>query len=174
MSDQAVLDYEAAATPAPAAAEARPVQPVAPSKDRKVSTVDAWVKAKYHTIMCPSGVEVEIVIPNLPALIKAGRVPNALLDAAIGAGPDTEVSREMVEQQADFFHFLVAETVHSPKLTQDQVTDLPYEDVEMIVSLALRQRDMDAAYRQIGGLDKVASFRSFRERARRGSSVDDV
>lgn len=171
MSDQAVLDYEAATPAAPT------VQPSAePRRDegRKVKSVDAWVKAKFHTVMCPSGVEVEIVIPNLPAMIKAGRIPNALLDAAIGAGPDTEVSREMVEQQADFFHFLVAETVVSPKLDPSQVSTLPYEDVEMLVSLALRQRDMDAAYRHIGGLDKVASFRNFRERARRGSSVDDV
>jgi hypothetical protein len=145
-----------------------------PSNDRKVRSKADWIKAKTHTVMCPSGVEVDIEIPNLPALIKAGRVPNALLDAAIGAGPDTEVSREMVEQQADFFHYLVSVTVVSPQIEPHEVVELPYEDVEMLVSLALRQRDMDAAYRQIGGLDKVASFRTFRERARRGSSVDDV
>jgi hypothetical protein len=141
---------------------------------RKVTSKTAWAKARQHTVMCPSGVEVDIVVPNLPALIKAGRVPNALLDAAIGAGPDTEISEEMVKQQADFYHFLVSETVVTPKVEPHEVSDLPYEDVEMLVSIALRQRDMDAAYRHIGGLDKVASFRTFRERARRDSSLADV
>jgi len=167
MSDQAATFEDVPATPT--VAEVRPN-----SNDRKVRNKADWIKAKTHTVMCPSGVEVDIEIPNLPALIKAGRVPNALLDAAIGAGPDTEVSREMVEQQADFFHYLVSVTVVSPKVEPHEVVELPYEDVEMLVSLALRQRDMDAAYRQIGGLDKVASFRTFRERARRGPSVDDV
>lgn len=145
--------------------------PAAPSSGDKKS---AWKKAKYHDVTCPSGTVVTIQIPNLPALIKAGRVPNELLDAAIGAGPDTEVTREMIEKQADFYAYLISITVTEPSVEPHEVGDLPYEDVEMIASIALRQRDMDAVYKHIGGLDKVASFRNFRDRARRGADVDDV
>lgn len=144
--------------------------PVVPKLDRKSS----WKKSKFHDVTCPSGTVVTIQIPNLPALIKSGRVPNELLDAAIGSGPDTEITKEMIEKQADFYNFLVSITVTDPVVEPHEVSELPYEDVEMIASLALRQRDMDAVYKHIGGLDKVSSFRTFRERARRGANVDDV
>lgn len=133
-----------------------------------------WKSAKYHKVMCPSGVEVTIVIPNLPALIKSGRIPNQLLDAAIGSGPDTEITKEMVEQQADFYNYLISITVTEPTVEPHEVADLPYEDVEMLASLALRQRDVDAAYRHIGGLDSIPSFRRARERTRHGADVADV
>lgn len=145
--------------------------PAAPAPTNKKAK---WKAAKVHEVTCPSGMIVSIQIPNLPALIKAGRVPNELLEAALGAGPDTEVTKEMVEKQADFYNYLVSITVTDPSVEPHEVGELPYEDIEMIVSLALRQRDMDAVYKHIGGLDRVASFRDFRRRARRGADVDDV
>lgn len=138
------------------------------------SKKSAWIKSKYHEVTCPSGTVVSIVIPNLPSLIKAGRIPNELLDAALGAGPDTEVTKEMVEKQADFYNYLISITVVDPSVEPHEVADLPYEDVEMLASIALRQRDVDAVYKHIGGLDSVASFKRFRERSRRGADVDDV
>lgn len=142
----------------------------APRSDRK----SAWKGKKDHEVTLPSGMVVTIRIPNLPALIKSGRVPNELLDAAIGAGPDTEITKEMIEQQSDFYNYVVSVTVVDPSVEPHEVHDLPYEDVEMLVALALRQRDFDAVYKHIGGLDKVASFRQARSRTRRGADVDDV
>jgi hypothetical protein len=138
------------------------------------SRKDAWIKAKRHTITLPSGTVVEIELPNLPALIKSGKVPNELLDAAIGAGPDTEITREMIEQQGEFYDFLVSVTVKDPQISQEDVVDLPYEDVEMIAAFALRQRDMDAVYRHMSGLEKVSSFKKFRGLDRRDPSTNDV
>jgi hypothetical protein len=140
----------------------------------KPSRKSEWFKAKRHTITLPSGTSVEIELPNLPALIKGGAVPNELLDAAIGAGPDTEVTREMIEQQADFYSYLVSVTVKDPSVAPEEVEQLPYEDVEMIAQFALRQRDMDAVYRHMSGLEKVSSFRRFRRLDGRDSAALDV
>lgn len=140
----------------------------------KPTRKDAWIKSKRHTITLPSSMVVEIELPNLPQLIKSGKVPNELLDAAIGAGPDTEITREMMEQQADFYAYLVSVTVIEPQITADDVSDLPFEDVEMIAAFAMRQRDMDAVYKHMSGLEKVASFRKFRRLDRGDALSGDV
>lgn len=163
MTDQLYAD-EVATAPV-AMAEPKPTRP---------SKKDAWFKAKRHTITLPSGTVVEIELPNVPALIKSGKIPNELLELAIGTGPDTEVTREMIEQQAEFYNFLVATTVKDPELTPEEVNQLPYEDIEMIVAFALRQRDMDAVYRHMSGLDRVSSFRKFRRLDRGDATTNDL
>jgi len=125
-------------------------------------TKTAWKKAASHSVTLLSGTEVEIVLPNLPALIKAGQVPNPLVDAAIGALEATEVTREMIEQQADFYAWLVATTVKVPEVAVEDVASLPAEDVQMVAEFALRERDIDALGRHMSGLEKVADFRRFR------------
>lgn len=126
-------------------------------------TKTAWKARKRHTVILPSGVEVQIELPNLPLLIKTGRIPNELIQQAVktAAAPD-EVTREQIEEQYDFYRTLVVLTVKDPELTPEDVDELPFEDVEMIVEFATRARDMDAAYRHLGGLEKVDSFRDFR------------
>lgn len=127
-------------------------------------TKAAWIKAKRHEVTLPSGTEVSIELPNLPLMLKTGQIPNHLVDAAIdqqNAGTVT-VTREMIESQHDYFAFLVSHTVKDPEVTPEDVKDLPYEDVEMIVEFANRLRDMDAVYKHIGGLEKQSSFREFR------------
>lgn len=125
----------------------------------------AWKAAKRHKAILPSGFEVEIELPNLAQMVKTGQIPNNLIDAAVrvatGDVPD-KVTPELLAEQAEFYNKLVVLAVKDPEITEEDVEDLPYEDLEMIVEIATRQRDMDAAYRHLGGLEKVESFRAFR------------
>ncbi len=122
----------------------------------------AWKKAKRHPVTLPSGFEVEIEIPNLPLLVKTGHFPNDLVDAAIGAIQRQEITKELVDQQSDFYHKLVALTVKSPEITEEDVVELPYEDIELLVELATRNRDVDALGRHIAGLHTSREWRKFR------------
>lgn len=121
----------------------------------------AWKNKSKHEITLPSGAEIAIKIPNLPQLIKTGQIPNELIDAAIGA-QDMTPDRESVVKQAEIYNMIVALTVIEPKVTEEDVADLPFEDIEMIVEIATRQRDLDAVGHHIGGLEKSEDFRKFR------------
>jgi hypothetical protein len=127
-------------------------------------SVSAWKKAAKHVVKCPSGVDVGIRIPDLPALIEAGEIPQNLLDAALGAasGSDERPSKELIIQQREFTDRLVQLTVIEPKLTEADVSEVPYEDKEFLVAVATRQRDLDAEGKHIAGLDKSERFRRFR------------
>lgn len=127
------------------------------------TTLAGWKKAKRHGVTLPSGVSVQVEIPNLPALIKTGQIPNDLVDLTIKAAQgDLIVDKELISQQADFTAKLVAITVKEPEITEDDVAELPYEDCELLVEVATRQRDLDAEGHHIGGLEKSADFRRFR------------
>lgn len=131
------------------------------------TTKASWKKAAIHEgVTLPSGTVVSIKLPNLGLLLKTGQIPNTLIDAAVKAqnasSESPEITREMIEEQWDFASFLVSRTVVEPEITQDEVDDIPAEDVEMLVEFATRQRDIDAVFRHIGGLDKLDSFREIR------------
>lgn len=124
-----------------------------------------WKKAKTHNVLLPSNVRVEIQIPDLAAIIESGDLPQHLLDVALGVaneGTDIAPTPELIKQQREFTEHLVLKTVVNPKLTADDVKDLPYEDLEMLVQIATRQRDFDAEYKQIAGLSSSKSWRKFR------------
>jgi hypothetical protein len=141
----------------------------------KVTTLAAWKKNKTHTVTLPSSTIVEIQIPDLPSLIKAGKVPNQLLDIALGATEKKKVTKEDIEQQADFYNILASLTVTTPVVTQDDFSSgaLPFEDKEMLVEIATRQRDLDAVGKHIAGLDKVASFREYRNISSQYAALED-
>lgn len=134
----------------------------------------AWVKAKYHTIALPSGVEVEISIPNLPMLAKTGVIPNDLIQSAVGVMNGTEeLTEELVREQAVFYNKLISIAVHAPKVSEEQVPELPYEDIELIVEIATRQRDVDALGRHIAGLHLSKEWVSFRKKLSGVAPVED-
>jgi hypothetical protein len=134
-----------------------------------VTSVEEWGAAGVHNILCPSGTRVDIRIPDLAALIEGGDLPQHLLDAALGVatklsrGEQPKPSVDMVAKEREFNDFLVAVTVVKPSLTIEQAAKVPYEDKELIVAIATRQRDMDAEYEQIGGLTKSEKYRRFRK-----------
>lgn len=131
----------------------------------KVATLASWKKAKTHPVTLNSGAVVEIQIPDLPSLVKTGTIPNELVDIAIGVASGAKITKEDIVKQADFYNKLCALTVVSPVVTEEQFASdvLPFEDKEMIVEFATRQRDLDAIGHHIGGLEKVKDFRTFRQ-----------
>lgn len=135
----------------------------------EAQTAEAWKAKAGHPITLPSGTVIRIRIPNLAQLAKTGELPNELLKAAIPeiAGPEPapmteDEARAAIEKLADFQTWITASAVVSPDITPADVPALPTEDVELIVAIATRQRDLDAVGHQIGGLEKVADFRRFR------------
>lgn len=125
-------------------------------------TLSGWKKAKRHTVILPSGFSAEIEIPNLPLMIKTGAIPNGLLSAALGAIERQEVTAELIKEQSDFYELLVSTMVKEPELTPADVQDIPFEDVEMLVELGTRNRDVDATGLHIGGLHTSKDWRVFR------------
>lgn len=131
----------------------------------KATTKAAWKKSKRHYITLPSSVVVGVEIPDLPNLVKAGAIPNELIDTAIAVASGRKPTREDIEQQADFYNKLCALAVVEPEdVTEADFAsnDFPFEDKEMLVEIATRQRDLDAIGHHIGGLEKVKDFRTFR------------
>lgn len=138
--------------------------PTPPDTTGEITTLDAWSKNKEHVMTLPSGSKVKIVCPDLPNLIRTGQIPNALINVAIGVANGKKVTAEDIQEQAQFYNELTAMAVVEPQITTDQVAAgmIPTEDKEMIVELAIRQRDFDAVGHHIGGLETNADFRNFR------------
>lgn len=136
------------------------------------ATKTGWKKAKTHTVTLPSGVDVEIQIPNLAKMAKGGELPNDLIKHAAPATANSgEEPEELTEDQrvknlttlAEFQSWLVSVMLVDPKLSPDEVLDVvPTPDLEVLVELASRRRDMDVVGHHIGGLEGSADFRKFR------------
>lgn len=135
------------------------------TEDRKPVSKTQWVKNAVHYPVLPSGSVVGMVVPDLPALIEAGDIPNDLLDAAIeaaGSPQDQTPSKELIVKKRQFSDLVTCIAVVEPKITEEDAAKVPYEDKEMIVAIATRQRDLDAEGNHIAGLDKSEKFRKFR------------
>jgi hypothetical protein len=127
------------------------------------TTLAAWKKAAVHDVTLASGVEVQIRIPNLPELVSSGDFPNHLVEVAISvATGETKVTGEEIKAQAEFYRELVSRTLITPAVGPDDVKELPFEDIELLASIATRQRDVDALGHHIAGLDKNEDWRKFR------------
>lgn len=135
------------------------------AEEVKTVTAAGWKKAAVHNVLLPSGVRVEIKIPDLPSLIETGQFPQHLLDAAIGLaakGDSGIATREDVVKQREFTDKVVELTVVNPKLSAEDIAEIPFEDKEMLVALATRARDLDAEGEHIAGLTNSEKFRRFR------------
>jgi hypothetical protein len=133
--------------------------------EQAVATAAQWKKNRNHKITLLSGTVVEIRIPDLPALVKSGQIPNELISIAIEVSEGKkEINKESIIEQAVFFNKLCALMVVSPKVTEEDFESeaLPFEDKEMLVEFGTRQRDIDAVGHHIAGLEKLDTFRAFR------------
>lgn len=138
----------------------------------KASSKTAWKSANVHEgVTLPSGAMVDITIPSLPRLIKAGQVPNHLIDIAVEQGSAEKIDRELLEQTWEFTTFIVPQMVVNPAITAEDVEDLPALDLEMLISFASRVTDIDAVGHQLGGLETQESFRNLRAGQ---SSIEDI
>lgn len=142
----------------------------------KVASAAAWKKQAIHAITLNSGAVVEIKVPDLPALIEAGEIPQNLLEVAVGAakGDLDPSSTETFSKEREFTDRLVRLTVVNPKLSEEDVRDVPFEDKDLIMQIATRQRDFDAVGDHIGGLHTSEKFRKFRRLDGIDSNVEDV
>ena len=125
-------------------------------------TLAGWKSKARHYITLQSGFVVGIEIPNLPLLVKTGQLPNELVTHALDTIKTGAMTPELVAEQSEFYDKLVAATVKEPELTEEDVHTLPYEDVELIVEIATRQRDVDAVGHHIAGLHTSREWRKFR------------
>lgn len=127
--------------------------------------LDGWKKARRHHVTLPSGFEVEVEIPNLPMLVKTGQLPNELVAKALGTVQQGTLTPEQIAENAEFYAKLAVLTIKDPEITVEDVTGenpIPFEDVEMIMEIATRQRDIDAMGHHIGGLHTSKEWRHFR------------
>ena len=140
------------------------------SQTGNTTSKSAWKKAGVHTVRLPSGVYVKIRIPNLAQMAQAGELDNDLLQYAVPklpADPDKEPSPEQKKENltklANFHQWLVSKTLVDPALSPEEVKEtVPTPDLEVLVELASRRRDMDVEGHHIGGLEVSADFRKFR------------
>lgn len=130
--------------------------------DSKTKT--AWKKRRVHeNVTLPSGQAVDLTIPNLQKMLKGNTIPNELVDAAIKSDSARKVTRELLTDTWDFQRWLLPQMVVKPEgITSEDVDELPVQDIEMLVSFASRNTDMDAVGHQLGGLETQNSFRDFR------------
>ena len=134
-------------------------------------TKSAWSKKGVHEgVTLNSGAVVTIKVPNLPALLKADAVPNDLIEQAISFQQARQVTADMLKEQWDFIRWIVPITVLSPEIGEDDVENLPAEDVEMVAGFASRTIDVDAIGHHLGGLETSAAWRRFRNQL----DIDEV
>jgi hypothetical protein len=148
-----------------------------------VATKSAWKKAGVHTVKLPSGVSVKIRIPNLAKMAQSGELDNDLLQYAVPdlpkedepEEPTPEQKKENLTKLAKFHQWLVSQTLVEPALSPEEVKEtVPTPDLEVLVELASRRRDMDVEGHHIGGLEASADFRKFRGIEPSGSDFLDV
>lgn len=129
----------------------------------KKRTADQWKKKRIHAgVTLPSGFQVDIALPNLAAMLKAGVVPNPLIDSAIKHAEAQRVTADMLKETWDFTRWIVPKMVVNPEITEEDIDELPIEDVEMLAGFASRTNDIDAVGHHLGGLETYKSFRDLR------------
>lgn len=140
----------------------------AETRAKLVTSKTAWKKNRVHKgVVCPSGAVISVQIPNLTTLAASGEIPNELVDIAaavtqtLAAGKP--VPEDSMEKMQELERYLVLHTVAEPKITKEDIDDLPAEDVSFIGELAFRQRDTDALGNSIAGLDALAKYATFRD-----------
>jgi hypothetical protein len=146
-------------------------------EQRKAVSLGGWKKAATHTVRLPSGVYVDIKLPDVAQMIESGAIPQHLLSAALaisGSQKQKELTKEDILEEAEFTAHVITHTVVNPKVSLEDTKDIPAEDKVMLVELATRQRDMDAEYNHIAGLHTSESFRRFRGLSGLDEDVEDA
>lgn len=166
----------------------------------KIVSKSRWTQANDagpHLAVLPSGLRpdgaheyVKFIIPDPGQLLRTGRIPTHLREAAIVftshpegtdelmrelvitaalRGPGQDTITNVINAGHDLAHVLVAEMVLEPEVTADEVASgmLPEMDVRMLLEFAERLRNVDAAGNELPILtqDEWATFRRKRPSA---------
>src|SRR5262245_15685657 len=138
----------------------------------------AWKQKALHDITLPTGVQVTIRIPDVGMLLKGGAVPEKLRIAALayisreltGKVPglvreeddgNAIIDEEILADQMRMHDWIVLQSVVEPQLTEDDLPNIPVEDLVMLTEIANRERDTDALGVRLGvePLDRWLPFR---------------
>jgi len=145
-----------------------------------------WARRAVHHITLPSGMEVDVRIPDMGALVAADAVPdhlrgavlkrladdiNTFVDDQAETSPGSRhTSVEELEQAmktgAEINDWIVTYMLVEPRLTMDDMRPdsenrPPEEDLELLVKIAQRERDTDARGVRLGvePLNRMERFR---------------
>lgn len=157
------------------------------TKTATAPPLDGWKQRGLHTVTCPSGQRLRIRIPGIATLLEHGDLPGDLVSVALseiehergaaGALADSMTADEPVDAKlervarfASFQRHLVKHAVaqvetgggwHNVELSDDDVSELPEDDLAMVAEIVQRLRVFDARGVRIGvePLDRWAAFR---------------
>lgn len=141
-----------------------PTQTATPADSpvRAKSAADLKKRAVHENVTLPSGILVDIKLPNLPQMIKSKGIPNDLVDSALAQQDAEKLTREILEETWDWAEFIIPLILVSPKVETDDVKELDPADIQLLLDLGARRTDMDAVGHQLGGLETQKAFREHR------------
>lgn len=107
------------------------------------TTLEQWRKARGRTVSLPSGAKVAIALPSVPQMIRAGRVPNPLIEIAVryeaqGLDLGEKITTEQLLAWTDFTRLLVSEMLLDPVVAAEELDSIPAEDFEQLSRWAFR------------------------------------
>lgn len=148
-------------------------------------SADQWRKRVIQNVTLPSGQQVTIRIPGLGALARLDALPKELAEIALleisreggaaaalakdivaAAGGDDEAAdsrvAEGIRRLGELTKRLVVESLIDPKLTYEELDDVPEDDLEKLMRIVSRRDPFDSAGRVIGALP-VSDLAAFQE-----------
>jgi hypothetical protein len=137
----------------------------------------AWKRRTVHNVTLETGMQVRIKFPDAGELIRQDALPDELIHIAFMDQFAPDKLREIIgdaKEEADLLkNFnelgdrLAVEMLVDPKLTLDELRQIPQEDLDMLKQIAMRERDTDARGVKLGvvRLDVFATFREAHERS---------
>lgn len=137
----------------------------------RVKTLGEWRSREERDVTLPSGAVVTIKLLDTQVYLRHGHTPDGLRSIALGelanrviAHDATLEERQIAADQLGAAHrAIIAEMLVSPVLTPEEVRDIPGWDLDMLLDIANRVCEEDAAGNAIGlTTSEAATFRSER------------
>lgn len=147
----------------------------------KSDSLAAWKNRRAHHIQIDSGAWVDVLFQDLAKLIQGDAVPEGLKHVAlqqslapgemvrkifdsIEAG-ETEKAMDLATKLDELDKWMVSESVITPKLTREDVDELPPGDIEMLCDIIGRRRKTDArgVFLGVVPLDLFTTFRELHD-----------
>lgn len=153
-------------------------RPTAASPSPVSERAKEWAAKAVHPITLESGMEVDVRLPDLAILIEGDALPERLRTVAaelwqtgapalMGDQDETgkaKLDMEMVKGLAQLRRHLAAMCLVDPALSADELlsSGIPAEDIDLLASIAMRERDTDARGVKLGVMP-LSRFDTFRE-----------
>jgi hypothetical protein len=149
----------------------------APAKNSWAGSKTAWKRKRVHQITLPTGQQVLARFPDTTTLFQNEAVSSDLIHVAfmdqfapdmlraiIG---DTDKEAELLKNFNELGDRLAVDMLVEPKLTLEELREIPQEDLDMLKQIAMRERNTDAKGVVLGvvQLDVFTTFREAHERS---------